>query len=373
MKNNVRLSLHLMVKNGAVVLGRALRPLRGVVSEIVYVDTGSNDGTPEVIASLAREIGVPVVAGVAISPWSQADAFFEDRPSSFEHSLDGKYTGAKILRDWAWARNLGLDLCSGQYIMKLDADDEIMIPENILPTLDYLDLRPDIDIIMAPYEVMDGDQVAHTEMYSRIWRNLSSIRFREVCHENVDHVRRPDGTNWLMVPGGLLFRDWRDSPGDDVRPVNRNFKVLLHEYERLKREGQTPGRHLLLYLAEEGVEVVPELSMRLIGEIGEMTEDDKTWCQIIRARCLDRCGRAWESMEEYALAASRGHLRAALLLALLKCRIDVLGWRETLQVEIGRCQRSMYPYGASHREIAMARRLLEGLPATPDVLVDSTV
>lgn len=354
-----RLSLHLMVKNGAKVLERALRPLKSIVSEICYVDTGSTDRTPALITSLARELGISVIAGFEISPDSMPDAFFKDETSSFEHLIDAPYSGVDLLRDWAWARNLGLDLCSCPYVMKLDADDEVVIPENILPTLDYLDLRPEIDIVMAPYEVMDNGQVDRVEMYTRIWRNSPAIRFREVLHENVDHVRRPDGSNWLMAPGGLMFRDWRDSPGAGVRPVHRNFKVLLHEYERLKREGEVPGRHLLLYLAEEGIDALPELSLQVLGEIGVMTEDDRTWYHVISARCLDRLGRPMDAVEEYAIASSRGHRRAALLLAMLKQRLGISSWREALQAEIPRCQQRLYPFGASNKELAQARQLLE--------------
>lgn len=84
------ISLCMIVKNEAAWLPRSLAAARGVVDEMVVLDTGSADGTPDV----ARSLG----ARVAFFPWT-------------EH--------------FAEARNRSLDLAKSDWILVLDADEII--------------------------------------------------------------------------------------------------------------------------------------------------------------------------------------------------------------------------------------------------------
>ena len=175
-----------------------------------------------------------------------------------------------------------------------------MCPANLASTLAYLDARPDIDIVMSTYEVMtrmpgSSPTVEQTTMYTRLWRRSAGLLFREVCHENVDHARNPDGSNWLMVPSGLVVRDWRDSVGMGVRPKHRNFKVLLLEYERLAEIARLgadtrPSKHLLMYLADEAVPVVPRFALEVLDEVEYPTPADEIWRHIIRGQAMVRLG-----------------------------------------------------------------------------------
>ena len=51
----MKLSVHMMILNGASVVERALRPLAALDAEVVVVDTGSTDHTPEVVEHLCGE------------------------------------------------------------------------------------------------------------------------------------------------------------------------------------------------------------------------------------------------------------------------------------------------------------------------------
>lgn len=85
-----RLSLAMIVKNEAHTLGRALESVRGLCEEVVVVDTGSTDGTPDLAARLG--------ATVSTFPW----------------------TGS-----FAEARHASLARCTGDWVLLLDADEAI--------------------------------------------------------------------------------------------------------------------------------------------------------------------------------------------------------------------------------------------------------
>lgn len=82
------LSACLIVKNEALTLDRCLSSLRGVVDEIIVVDTGSTDDT----IKIARDHGAMVT----------------------HFDWDG---------DFSHARNASLDLASGEYALVIDADE----------------------------------------------------------------------------------------------------------------------------------------------------------------------------------------------------------------------------------------------------------
>ncbi len=85
-----RLSLAMIVKNEAPSLGQALASVRDLCDELVVVDTGSTDGTPELAARLG--------ATVSTFPW----------------------TGS-----FAEARHASLARCTGDWILLLDADEAV--------------------------------------------------------------------------------------------------------------------------------------------------------------------------------------------------------------------------------------------------------
>jgi glycosyltransferase involved in cell wall biosynthesis len=385
-----RLSCHMMVKNAATVVRRALTSLAGIVDEVCAVDTGSSDDTIEVIYDLSTNLPFHAKR-ITVSPKTHPYLFFLDDPTAFEHTIPGPFSGTLMMADWSIPRNLGLNLCDGKYILKLDADDEVLTPGNILPTLDYLDLRPEIDVVMCPYEVVldvsDSQfgskwatyhhdtyhfrDVGFTSMYSRIWRNQTHIRFREAMHENIDWVRKMDGSNWLMAQEGLRVRDWRDSPGDGIRQPNRNFKVLLREHERFLRDGLPITMYHNLHLAEEGIAVMPELSLQVLAGItwpplqsrlpsskDEIVEVDRAWAATIRGEAYERLGKDHQAAEAYAEAASFNNRRAALLAALTKQRLSIPGWQDELSIQLSLCQRKLYPFGASNLEVIKARKIL---------------
>ncbi|MEG4962074.1 MULTISPECIES: tetratricopeptide repeat protein [unclassified Microcoleus] len=142
------LTLCMIVKNEEATLSRTLDSVKGVVDEMVVVDTGSGDRTREI----AREFG----ARVYDFEWCD---------------------------DFAAARNECLKHAQGDWILVLDAD-EVLVPEIVPPIKQGIQsdrlllinlIRQEIGASQSPYSLV-----------SRLFRNRPDIRFSRPYHAMVD-------------------------------------------------------------------------------------------------------------------------------------------------------------------------------------------
>ncbi len=139
------LSLCMIVKNEAGVLGRALATAGVYADEIIIVDTGSTDET--------RRIAKNYTDKVYDYPWRD---------------------------DFSSARNYAFSKSTCDYRMWLDADDIVPMPTargiaKLMRTLD-----PKTDIVMLPYDV--GGLKYYRE---RIVKNRADLIFRGHVHEAI--------------------------------------------------------------------------------------------------------------------------------------------------------------------------------------------
>lgn len=149
----MRLSLCMIVKNEEATLERCLALARPHVDEIVILDTGSTDDTPE-------------IAG------RYADVFRAiEWPGSF-----------------SVARNAAMDLCTGDYILTLDADEYIEDPQAWALVRETV-AAPDLLCAYMPVlnalseGVLEGDIVVQP----RIVRSAPEIRWSGDVHNQIEH------------------------------------------------------------------------------------------------------------------------------------------------------------------------------------------
>ncbi|MBR8840323.1 MAG: glycosyltransferase [Stigonema ocellatum SAG 48.90 = DSM 106950] len=138
----------MIVKNEEAALPQCLSSVKNVVDEMVVLDTGSSDRTPQI----AQQLG----AKVYYFPWSN---------------------------DFSAARNEALKYVTGDWVLVLDAD-ETLTPQ-ILPQLqdtihreEYLLVnlvRQEIGAVQSPYSLV-----------SRLFRNHPDIHFSRPYHALVD-------------------------------------------------------------------------------------------------------------------------------------------------------------------------------------------
>jgi len=294
------IAVNMMVLNGASVLRRCLLPLKDVVSEVVVVDTGSTDGTLEVLTKICLEIGTEL-RYVSLNTHSDDD-FFTDEPASFRTTMPGPFTGRRIPRDWSAVRNRAVALTSADYVLKLDADDEpISPPENWVKIVKVLESSPEISCVSVPYEICDGGKIVRLEAYARMFRREGLV-WKGVCHE---YAAGQSPKSTLYSLSGLRVRDWRDSIGEGARIAHRNLKVLLHAWEHGERKTISASEDLqddLIFrftLAHEAVEVFPDIARTFLDQVVSRLDpgDKGMWSD-----CYYHLGRVAEILESYSEA-----------------------------------------------------------------------
>ncbi|MBI2504133.1 MAG: glycosyltransferase [Candidatus Latescibacteria bacterium] len=141
-----RLSLCMIVRDEAHRLGNCLESVRGLVDELVVVDTGSTDDTEEV----ARRYG----AKLGYFAWCD---------------------------DFAAARNHSLSLATGDWILWLDADD--LLPAEYHAQIRHLLKRGRDKSYFFLLDDRGYENVSCLQM--RLFPNLPGVRFEMPIHEQV--------------------------------------------------------------------------------------------------------------------------------------------------------------------------------------------
>ena len=184
------LSAALIVRDEARCIGDCLTSIAGVVDEIVVVDTGSSDETPEI----ARRFGSRVVS----HRWRE---------------------------DFAEARNVSLELARGEWILYIDADE--WLAETDRATVERL-LRDAEEVAFRVLLRPMRDLTPYREY--RLWRNDPRIRFEGIIHERVvpaiQRVALEDGRP--IGDCGLLLEHEGYDGGQDHKH-QRNLPLLRAE------------------------------------------------------------------------------------------------------------------------------------------------
>jgi glycosyltransferase involved in cell wall biosynthesis len=221
------LSLCMIVKNEAKNLSRCLVSAQPYVDEIIVVDTGSTDET----ITIAGQHG----AKVFHFDWCD---------------------------DFATARNYSLSKATGEWILVLDADEELVV-EN-LNFRQHLSANPNIwqyNLILAD---VSAESVMSECWLNRLSRNLQQIRYKGRFHEHLVCTGTNQGLRANLE--GVQIRHYGYAPAIAIDKIrDRNIPIL----ESIR---QQEGLNLMLLFAlADMYETVDELekAQRCYGEAFE--------------------------------------------------------------------------------------------------------
>lgn len=180
----------MIVRDEEQALERCLASVRGAVDEIVIGDTGSRDGT----VALAQRLGARVVH----IPWRD---------------------------DFAWARNQVIEQASGDWVLSLDADEEIA--GGTAPRLRALIARPAAGLrcyrLLLRHHQLDGSTIEY--YYGRLFPRHPAVRYVSPIHEAVVHLVDRDALEY--VPSAEVVIDHWGYAQRAIGPRwERNLRLL---------------------------------------------------------------------------------------------------------------------------------------------------
>ena len=226
----------MIVKNEEENLPRALESVAGISDELVIVDTGSTDRT----VAIAEAHG----ARVLHEAWSD---------------------------DYAAARNVGVEAARGDFILYIDADEELRKEDAPALRTTLESGHHDVVILDIASRIGDGDKT-NTVQYPRVFRRYADARFRYRLHEQI----------------------WESIAHHQPRVLSSEFLIIHHGYA-LSGEAYRDKCERNLALASRIVEAEPDNGFYLyhVG-LGHLTlgrsEEGIRWLEKARRAGYDKPG-----------------------------------------------------------------------------------
>jgi glycosyltransferase involved in cell wall biosynthesis len=196
-----RLSVCMITKNEEKFLDQCLKSIKNVADEIIIIDTGSNDKTVQI----AHEHG----AQVGFFEWSD---------------------------DFAAARNVSIEQASGDWILILDADEELSLDS--VDKIPYLLSQKDVSLYRVAIQNQDTGPRSKTYV-PRLFRNIAGLQFFGRVHETILTTLELISHDWgLVQPIGdmlLIHHGYTDSIIQSRNKVERNYNLLIRAVEEFPR------------------------------------------------------------------------------------------------------------------------------------------
>lgn len=208
-EGSLPLSLCMIAKNEVLNLGSCLRSVRGLVSEVIVVDTGSNDGTQ----ALAEAYGARLV----------------------HCAWEG---------DFSKARNLGLEQAEQPWILVLDGD-EGLLPEDAQALRELLRSKPEA---MTGYTLLqnsssDGGKTGILVSIVRLFPRRPELRYEWPVHEQPVTSMERAGIPVTQTSIRILHTGYADASRNRDKQ-RRNLAILRNQI--LSGDSGRPITHFLM-------------------------------------------------------------------------------------------------------------------------------
>ena len=157
---------------------------------------------------------------------------YKEKTSFHQHKLDRNYGAHK---------NYGIEQCKGTWIFQLDGDEyptdllleniDVVLESNVdnevlwLPRLNYFTGVTELDIKTWGWNYQDG-MINFPDYQSRIYRNLSHIRYQRRLHEKVEGFK-----SYTFVPPQKDYAIVHEKTIEKQRQTNLNYNKMFTDDE----------------------------------------------------------------------------------------------------------------------------------------------
>jgi glycosyltransferase involved in cell wall biosynthesis len=186
----------MIVKNEEKYLRDCLESVKGIVDEIILVDTGSADNTLQ----LAGEYGAKIF-------------YF------------------KWINDFSAARNYSLDRCTGDWILYLDADERLS--EKSINQLKALTcIKNKIAYYCQVCSIDEINQRPSIMSYVRLFPNEKALRFEGAIHEQIEYSLKKNKIRITNSEIKILHVGYNLTKDGLILKAKRNLDILSKEYQK---------------------------------------------------------------------------------------------------------------------------------------------
>lgn len=247
-----KISLCMILKNEEKFLPGCLKTVKGLVDEIIVVDTGSTDRTMEI----AREYGAIIYE----HPWQN---------------------------DFSFHRNQSIDYATGNWILILDADEELDSSEHDM--IRSVVMRKEIDAVsFVVYNKIKGGRTGFLNSH-RLFRNKKEYRYAGIVH------------NQLLMDGMTLssqlkiFHHGYGLSDEQMRAKGKRTEKLIKE--QLKTNPDNAFAHFNLAQIYRGL-AEPEKSLKHAKKVIEVLSPDEIDRRHVYVMALDQIGCAYVGLND---------------------------------------------------------------------------
>ncbi|MGC8594323.1 MAG: tetratricopeptide repeat-containing glycosyltransferase family 2 protein [Candidatus Kryptoniota bacterium] len=193
----MRLSLSMITKDEEANLAGCLESVRGLVDEIIIVDTGSSDRTKEVALAYGAKV------------------------------FDFEW-----IDDFSAARNESLSHTTGDWVLYLDADERI--DRSFHQKIRKLISSGKADAYLLNLRSKIGtrdDAQYHIAPYPRLFRKIKGVYFVGAVHEQI--TTRLVAVNARIRPTDIIIEHLGYAQADEIlkEKANRNYALLMKQLE----------------------------------------------------------------------------------------------------------------------------------------------
>jgi tetratricopeptide (TPR) repeat protein len=186
-------SVCMIVRDEEEALPRCLKSLQNVVDELIVVDTGSKDNTIRIA----------------------------------EH-FDGRIFHFKWRDDFSAARNESLKHATGDWILQLDADEELL-PASV-PHLKESMSEPSVLLYLVRFDNGVKCRQVRFVWLGRLFRNQPKLRYHRPYHETIDEsvdevMSEETGWNVRYEPS-IVIRHYGYEHADMLNKWERGFRIM---------------------------------------------------------------------------------------------------------------------------------------------------
>ena len=186
-----KISASLIVKNESKYIKLCLESIKDLVDEIVIVDTGSTDNTKEICKQYTDKI------------------------------YDYKWNNS-----FADARNFALSKCTGDWIFRVDGDEEA--PIDLKVNAYNAMINGEADAFLVPIKNFQPNGTAPLSTTLRVFRNHKDLKYDGRVHEEIDTCIKKLGLKALKINNYLLHYGYLK--GIQQQKSDLYFKLLMLDY-----------------------------------------------------------------------------------------------------------------------------------------------